>query len=154
MPEDQAGSSFFLNTEKIEFNTELAMIAALRFFQAMQILIKFLLSVKGGSVNALKLRISFLPLPICASHAHQFEGGDASGGRDVRSTAEIDKFSGGVKGNHGLDSFFFHELAFESLVRAADKALGLRASAESFRSLGRSCAARWRIFASILARSS
>src|SRR6266851_1618549 len=41
------------------------------------------------------------------------------------AAAEIDEFSGGVEGNHRLGGFFFHQLAFESLV-------GLFVEVESF----------------------
>ena len=43
MPEDQAGAGFFLDAEEIEFDAELAMIAALGFFEAMEIFVEFFL---------------------------------------------------------------------------------------------------------------
>ena len=43
MPENQARTGFVLNAEKIEFLAQLAMIAALGFFEFVQILIEFFL---------------------------------------------------------------------------------------------------------------
>ena len=34
----------------------------------------------------------------------------------MRTTAEINEFSGGVEGDHGLGGFFFHQFAFEFLI--------------------------------------
>ena len=93
------------------------MVAALGFLEAMQIFVEFFLGVESGGVNALQLRIAFLAFPVRAGDVHQFERGDALGGRNVRAAAEIDEFSGGVEGNHGLGGFFFHQLALESLIR-------------------------------------
>src|SRR3984957_7037891 len=73
VPENQARAGFILDAEKIEFGAELAMIAALRFFEAMQICVELLLCKEAGGVNALELRIPFVPFPIGARDAHQFE---------------------------------------------------------------------------------
>jgi hypothetical protein len=64
MPEYESGSGFFLNAEEIEFGAELAMIAALCFFQAMEIFVELLLVVKSGSVNSLELWIPLLTFPV------------------------------------------------------------------------------------------
>src|ERR1700676_5391929 len=100
MPEDEAGAGFFLDAEKFEFDAELAMIAALGFLKAVEIFVQFLLREETRGVNALELRIAFLALPIGAGNAHEFEGGDALGGGDVRAAAEVEEFSRAVKRDH------------------------------------------------------
>src|SRR5689334_7046587 len=111
MPENQSGSGLFLNREQIEVCAKAAMIAPLRFFEPVQILVQLLLHVKAGSIDALHLRIAFLALPVSSGDAHQLERANASGGRDVRTAAEIDKFSGGVERHHRLDRALLNELA-------------------------------------------
>ena len=44
----------------------------------------------------------------------------------MRAAAKINKFPGGVKGNHGLSCFFFHQLALKGLI-------GLFVQLDSFR---------------------
>ena len=116
MPENQAGAGFFLNAEEIELRAEFAVIAALGFFQAMQVFVEFFLREEGGGVDALQLRVAFLAFPVGAGDAHQFERLNALGGWNVRAAAEIDKFSGGVEGDHRLGDFFFDQFALKNLV--------------------------------------
>src|SRR6266478_4269835 len=107
MPEDQAWAGFFLNAEELEFGADLAMIAALGFFEAMKIFVQFFFGEEARGVNALELRIAFLTLPVSAGHAHQFEGLNALGGRNVGTAAEVDELASGVEGNDRLYGFFF-----------------------------------------------
>src|SRR5882724_11103092 len=116
MPENQARAGFFLNAEEIEFGAKLAMVAALGFFQAMEIFVEFLLREERRGVNALELRVAFLSLPVSSGDAHQFEGLNTLGRRNVRAAAEIDEFAGGVKRNHGFDGFFVNQFALEGLI--------------------------------------
>jgi hypothetical protein len=95
------------------------MVPALGFFELVQIFVEFFLINETCTVNPLHLRIAFLAFPVRACDAHQFEGLDARSGRNVRAAAEIDEFSGGVKGNHRFGSFFFHQLAFKFLIAFA-----------------------------------
>ena len=118
-PERQAGSHRIAHGEQAEFLADAAMVAALGFFELVQIFVEFLLINEARAVNALHLRIAFLAFPIRACDVHQFERLDAAGGGDVRAAAEIDEFSGGIEGNHRLGGFFFHQLAFEFLVAFA-----------------------------------
>ena len=106
MPENQARAGFVLNAEKIEFRAELAMIAALGFFELVQIFVELFLLDEARAVNPLHLRIAFLAFPVSAGDVHQLERLDAPGGRNVRTAAEIDEFSGGVKRNHRLGRLF------------------------------------------------
>src|SRR5213594_562212 len=116
MPENQAGAGLFLNTEQVELDAELAMIAALGFLDAVQMLVQLFLREESDRVNALKLRIAFLALPVGAGDVHQFERLDAFGGRNVWAAAEVDEFSRGVEGDHRFGGFFFHQFALENLV--------------------------------------
>ena len=70
MPENEAWAGLLLDAEEIELDAQLAMIAALGFFQAMQIFVQLFLREEGHGVNALKLGIAFLPLPISAGDVH------------------------------------------------------------------------------------
>ena len=73
MPENQAGSGFVLNAEKIEFLAELAMVAALGFLELVQIFVEFFLFDETRAVNPLHLRIFFVALPVGAGDIHQLE---------------------------------------------------------------------------------
>src|SRR5438045_7825821 len=46
MPENQAWTGFLLDAEEIQLNTELAMVAALGFFEAMQVFVQLFLCEK------------------------------------------------------------------------------------------------------------
>ena len=70
VPENETRTGFFLNAEKIEFRTELSVIAAFCFFKVMDILVELFLIVEGRGVDALQLGISFLALPVSPCHAH------------------------------------------------------------------------------------
>ena len=100
MPENQAWPGFVLNAEQIELLAELAMVAALGFFELVEIFVELLLLDEASAVDPLHLRIAFLAFPVGAGHVHQLERLDAPGGGDVRPAAEIQKFSGGVKRHH------------------------------------------------------
>src|SRR5712671_4074655 len=116
MPEDQAWAGFLLNAEKLEFGTDLAMIAALGFFEAMKIFVQFFFGEEARGVNTLELRIAFLTLPVSAGNAHQFEGLNALGGRNVGTAAEVDELAGGVEGDDGFYGLFLDEFALEDLI--------------------------------------
>jgi hypothetical protein len=79
VPEDESRSSLVFYAEEIELRPKLAVIAALRFFEPMQIFVEFFLREKTRCINTLQLWIAFVALPVRASHAHQFEGLNALG---------------------------------------------------------------------------
>ena len=116
MPKNQAGPGFFLNAEELELRAEFAVIAALGFFEPVQIFVQLLLRVERRCVDALQLRIPFLAFPVGPRNAHQLESLNPLGGRDMRSAAEIDEFAGSVEGNHRLIGLFFDQLALEELL--------------------------------------
>src|SRR5258708_5550790 len=95
-----------LNAEEFELGAELAVIAALGFFEAMEVFVQLLLGEEAGGVNALEPRISFLAFPVRSSNAHQLESLDALGGRNMRTAAEVDELAGRVEGDDGLYGFF------------------------------------------------
>ena len=66
-----------MNAEELELSANLAMIAALGLFQAMEVFLQLFLREKARGVNALELRIAFLTFPVGASDAHQLECLDA-----------------------------------------------------------------------------
>src|SRR6266436_4150074 len=79
MPEDEAGAGFFLNAEEVELDAELAMIAALGFFEAVQMFVQLFLREESHGVNALELGIALLAFPVGAGDVHQLERLDALG---------------------------------------------------------------------------
>src|SRR5258708_19600295 len=90
------------------------MIAALGFFEAMEIFVQLLLGEEAGGINALELWIPFLTFPVRASNAHQLESLDALGGRNMRTAAEVDELAGRVEGDDGLHCFFLSHLSFKN----------------------------------------
>src|SRR6266851_3985405 len=79
MPEDEAGAGFFLNAEEVEFDTELAVVAALGFFKTVQMFVQLFLREESHGVNTLELGIAFLAFPVGAGDAHELERLDALG---------------------------------------------------------------------------
>ena len=61
MPEIQAGARCLLNAEQIEFLAELAVVAPLGFFDFVEVFVEAFLLDETGAVDALHLRITFLP---------------------------------------------------------------------------------------------
>src|SRR2546423_7337686 len=53
MPENQTGAGFVFNAEEAELDAELAVIAALGFFEPVQVLVEFFLGEKACRINAL-----------------------------------------------------------------------------------------------------
>src|SRR5229473_3197694 len=126
VPENQPGAGFFLNAEEVEFRAQPAVIAALGFLDAVKMRVQFFLREEGHRVNALKLGIPFLALPVSAGDVHQLERLDALGRGNVRAAAEVDEFSGGVEGDHRLGGFFFDKLALKNLVGLFVEVQGFR----------------------------
>ena len=69
-PEWQTGSHQIAHGEKAEFFSDAAMVAALGFFELVQIFVEFLLINEARAINPLHLRIAFLAFPIRARNAH------------------------------------------------------------------------------------
>src|SRR4029077_18455619 len=116
MPKNKSWTGFLLDAKEIKLPTQPAMVAALGFFQTMQVSVQLFLRKESRGVNALQLRIPFLTLPISAGHIHQLERLNAFCGRNMRAAAEIDEFPGGVERHHRFVGFLFNEFAFEELL--------------------------------------
>src|SRR5580704_10733786 len=116
MPEDEARARSFLNAEKIQLRAKFAMIAALRFFDAMQVFVQLFLCVESQRIDALELRIPLLSLPVSAGDVGELERLNALGGRDMRAAAKINELPRSVKRNHWLVGLFLDEFALEDLV--------------------------------------
>src|SRR5258705_786953 len=82
----------------------------------MEVLVQFLFGEEAGGINALELRIAFLTFPVSAGNAHQFEGLNALGGRNVGTAAKIDELASGVKGDDGFHGLFLDQFAFKNLI--------------------------------------
>ena len=118
MPENQTRPSELLDGEKIELLSENAVVALLGFLDAVEIVVKILLRVERGPVDALQLRILFIAQPVGSGDIEQLECLNLPGGRNVRSPAEIGELSRSVNGDlliglgELLDEMAFHEVAF------------------------------------------
>ncbi len=66
MPENQAGAGEFLDAEQVQLLAELAMIALLGFFQALQVGVLIFLAEERRAIDALQARIVLVALPIGA----------------------------------------------------------------------------------------
>src|SRR5260370_33498677 len=97
------------------------MIAALGFFEAMKIFVQLLFSEEAGGVNTLELRIAFLSFPVGTRDAHQLEGLNALGGRNLRTAAEVDELGSGVEGDDGFDGLFLDQFACTMLLGTRGK---------------------------------
>ena len=97
MPEDQSRPCQFLNGEQIQLLPEHAMIALLRLFNLVQVLVELFLRVERSPVNPLQLRILLIPKPVRARDVQQLERLDPPGRRDVRAAAEVDELAGLVQ---------------------------------------------------------
>ncbi len=75
--------------EQVEVAAELAVVAALRLLDDVQVLLQRLLGLPGGAVDALELPVLLVATPVRRRGPHQLEGGDALGGGQVRAPAEV-----------------------------------------------------------------
>ena len=80
-PQRQAGSHRFVHREQFELLAQLAMVAPLRLFQAVEVLLQILLREKRGAVNALQLLVARIALPVRPGRGEQLEGLDLRGVR-------------------------------------------------------------------------
>ena len=79
MPEYEATTQFFVETEKVKFRAEFAMITFFRLFQEFQIFIQLFLREKGRSIDPLKLFSFFIPFPVGSRRRKYFKMLDISG---------------------------------------------------------------------------
>ena len=94
------------------------MVALLGFFELVEVVVELFLGVERGAVDALELRVLFIAQPVGSGNVEEFEGLDASGGRDVRAAAEVGELAGLVDRDFFiglgelLDEVTLHEVAF------------------------------------------
>src|SRR3974390_3009572 len=118
MPEDEAGAGELLNGEEIELLAEQAVVAALGFFELVEVVVELFLGVERGTVDALELQVLFVAQPVGSGDVEQLEGLDASSGRDVRAAAEVGELASLVDGDlfigrgEMLDEVTLHEVTF------------------------------------------
>src|SRR5689334_4782938 len=89
MPDHQAGPHFIRKGEQVQFPAELAVVAALRLFEPLQIGVQLLLVGEGGAVDPLQHLALLIPPPVSAGYGGEFEGLAPGSGRQMRAAAEI-----------------------------------------------------------------
>ena len=90
MPEGHAGR-FVLEVEQVELLAELAMIALLGLFQAVQIGVEFLLVAPGGAVDALQHGVARIAAPVGAGELRQLEAvAELAGARQMRAATDVE----------------------------------------------------------------
>ena len=116
MEEDQPRPGEFLNAEEIQLLAELAVIALLRFFELVQVLVEFLLCEPRGAVDALQLLVLLVAFPVGAGDGQQLERFDLRSVRDVRTAAEIDEMRAESVFGKDIVGPLFDELDLHGLI--------------------------------------
>ena len=93
VPEDKAGADLVGDGEEVEFLAEPAVVAPLRLFQPVEVVVQLFLGRPGRAVDALQHRPALVAPPVGAGHGLEFERADLGRRVDVRSPAEIEKFA-------------------------------------------------------------
>ena len=78
-----------VEVEEIELLAELAMVAALRLLQPLEVRVEILLRVEGGAVDPRQLRVLLVAAPVRAREAGELEGLDRLRVLEVRAAAEV-----------------------------------------------------------------
>ena len=89
--EERRGGREGMEDEKPELLAELAVIAGLRRFEALEVLVEILLRQEHGAVNALQHRIPLVAFPVGAGRMRKLEDAEPPRGRDVRAAAKVDE---------------------------------------------------------------
>ncbi len=152
MEEDQSGTGELLDAEQIQLLAELAMIALLGFFQALQVCVLILLAEERRAVDALQLGIVLVAFPISAGDREQLERFESRGGRHVRTAAKIDEVRTERVLGENVVGAFLDQLVLHPVVGVFLR--GRRSFGVSLRSKGRSLACSSHMRASIFSRSS
>ena len=99
MPNGQARSELAWETEQVELGPEPAMIALLGFFELGQVCVERPGRRPGGAIDPLQLISLLVTPPVGPGAAEQLDRRDPSGGREVRSTTEVDEVEVSVDGD-------------------------------------------------------
>ncbi|GBE30562.1 hypothetical protein BMS3Bbin04_01597 [bacterium BMS3Bbin04] len=70
---------------------QLLMVALLRLFQTVQVLLQILFGEKGGAIYALQHRVGLTPPPVRTRHTQQLECADLACTAQMRPTAQVSK---------------------------------------------------------------
>src|SRR5262249_22320900 len=91
---EHAAERFLAEMKQVELAAKLAVVAALGFLKAEEILVELLLARPGRAVNALQLRVPGVAAPVSAGDIHQLEGlPEPAGRRQMRPDTEIDEIA-------------------------------------------------------------
>ena len=85
VPEREAGADQLVEREEIQLAPQRPVIALLRFFEAMQVLVELRLRGERRAVDALELRVALVAAPVGAGERQHLEGLDVAGPLDVRA---------------------------------------------------------------------
>ncbi len=96
MPEHHAGR-LVLQMEKVELAPELAMVALLRFLDAVQVSVEIVLSRPRGAVDPLQHFVARIAAPVRSCETRELEYLELAGRGDVRSAAKIGEPAFGVE---------------------------------------------------------
>src|SRR6266568_8284298 len=88
MPERRAGRDL-LKVEKVELRSELAMVAALRILETLEVRVEVGLGVERGAVDARQLGVLLVAAPVRAGEPRQLDGLDRARVLQMRAAAEI-----------------------------------------------------------------
>jgi hypothetical protein len=98
LPEDQALADGVVDGEEAELRADDAVVALLRLFELLDVLIELFFVEEGGAVDALELVGGDVPVPVRLGDAHDLEALDAAGRGDVRALAEVFPILPGLAG--------------------------------------------------------
>src|ERR1700677_3653781 len=101
----QAGTDFVGETEQVQLDAELAVVAALSLFDQLEVAVQRLLRLPGGAVDALQAGVFLVAAPVGRRTASELERRDVLGRRDGSSARTVgpDPFpAAGIEGRGGF----------------------------------------------------
>src|SRR5687768_3426850 len=107
MPQDQTRAQTLIGRIKVELMTEQAMIAPLRFLEAVDVFVQIFLREPRSGVDALEHLTPFVAPPVRTGRVKQLEVLQVRCVGDMRPPAEVDERAVGVS----RDDLVFAELA-------------------------------------------
>ena len=105
-PQGQPRSYFLGESKQLQLFAQLAVVAALGFFQAFEVLGEVLGLGEGDAVDARELLVLLVAAPVRAGHVHELGGLDGAGVGDVRAAAEVGEAALGVEGDVAVFEVF------------------------------------------------
>ena len=123
-PEGHAGGDVFMEGEQAQFLAEAAMVAALGFFEGVQMILEGLFVTEGGAVDAGEHGALLVAAPVGAGHGEELEGLHGAGAGDVRTAAEVEEVAAAVQG-HGVGVELFDDLDLVALALAFEESDGV-----------------------------